>query len=197
MKAIMAIVFGIMWLGYDCSLASAGQQSRPASASGAESTPAPNDDFHFVSVLRRSGEVTAVDPSSLILTLKDAKGQASTIEVRRQEDLAKLKIGDEVEIQYFEGARIAKTKTQQEQAIPTLSLKDGILSANAGAPQKVLLTSVARVDVVNQEVTIKAADGTIDTIMVMNPEYMSHIKVGDQVVLEGVQALALNVKKQD
>ncbi len=43
---------------------------------------------------------------------------------------------------------------------------------------------------------LKAADGSIETIMVTNPEYLNHIKTGDQVVITRAQALTLSVEKE-
>jgi hypothetical protein len=54
--------------------------------------------------------------------------------------------------------------------------------------------SVERVDKANQEITLKRADGSLETIMVANPEYVRPIKVGDRVLITGARALALSTR---
>ena len=59
-----------------------------------------------------------------------------------------------------------------------------------------MVTSVQSVDAIDQEITLKAADGSIETIMVSNPEYLKRIKTGDQVGITRAQALALSLEKE-
>jgi hypothetical protein len=76
---------------------------------------------------------------------------------------------------------------------------DGIIGAEPSGRSKkehALLTSVQSVDAIDQEIMLKAADGSIETIMVTNPEYLNHIKTGDQVVITRAQALTLSVEKE-
>jgi hypothetical protein len=100
-------------------------------------------------------------------------------------------------VRYFEGAQIREQKLGE--ATPALSLKEGMMSATLGGPSRkkhALVTSVEKVDTVNQEITIKAPDGSLETIMVTNPSYLENIKVGDQVGMTQVQALALSIVKE-
>lgn len=155
------------------------------------------DQLHFVSVLTLSGEVVAVDPAKRLITLKRSEGGISTLEARREEDLAELKVGDRITVRYFEGAQI-REKTQGE-GVPQFSLKDGMMGATLGGPSRkehALVASVEAIDQVNQEVTLKGPDGSLETIMVANPAYLKNLKVGDQVGMTRVQALALSLEKQ-
>ena len=56
--------------------------------------------------------------------------------------------------------------------------------------------SVERVDAANQEITLKGPDGSLKTIMVSNPDYLSHIKVGDQIVITDPEWLALSIEEE-
>jgi hypothetical protein len=55
--------------------------------------------------------------------------------------------------------------------------------------------SVESVDAINQEVTLKGPDGSLETIEVTNPEHLRRIKVGDKVVITHAEALALSLEK--
>lgn len=59
-----------------------------------------------------------------------------------------------------------------------------------------IVASVEAIDEVDQEVTLKRPDGSLETLMVTNPEYLERIKVGDEVVITRGQALALSVDKE-
>jgi hypothetical protein len=56
--------------------------------------------------------------------------------------------------------------------------------------------SVERVDTANQEITLKGPDGSLETIMVTNPEYLSNVEVGDRVAITRPQGLALSREKE-
>jgi len=55
--------------------------------------------------------------------------------------------------------------------------------------------SVERVNAGNQEITLKGPDGSRETIMISGPDYLSRVKVGDQVMITRRQALALSLEK--
>ena len=112
------------------------------------------DQLHFVSVLTLSGEVVAVDHAQRLVTVKRSEGDTATLEARREEDLAGLKVGNRITVRYFEGAQI-RERTQGE-GIPQFSLNDGMMGATLGGPSKkkhALVASVEAVDEVNQEVS--------------------------------------------
>lgn len=119
-----------------------------------------------------------------------------TLEARSEEDLAARKVGDRVQVRYFEGAQIGKR--ERGEAVPVQSLNDGMIGEVAGEPsakERALSASVERIDALNQEITLKGPDGTLETIMVSNPEYLSHVKIGDRVVITHPQGLALSLEK--
>ena len=130
--------------------------------------------------------------------LKGPKGETSTLEARSEKNLAAVKVGDRVAIRYFEGVQIRKKKPGE--AVPVPSLKDGIIGAKLGRTSKTkhaIIASVEAIDQADQEVTLKGPDGSLETIMVTDPEYLERIEVGDQVVLTRSQALALSIDKED
>jgi hypothetical protein len=178
-------------------LSAAAQRPKAESVGSTQISATSADELHFVSVLTSRGEVVAVDPAKLLVTVKSAEGRYTNLEVRRELDLQGLKVGDRITVRYFEGAQIHEQRLGE--AAPTFSLKEGMMSATLGGPSKkkhALVASVEKVDMINQEITIKAPDGSLETIMVANPGYLKNIKVGDQVGMTRLQALALSVVKE-
>ena len=172
-------------------------QTQAESTAGAEATAATGDELHFVTVLPFQGEILAVDPTKRLITVKGPKGEVLTLEVRSEENIAARKGGDRVQVRYFEGAHIGKR--EQGEAVPVQSLKGGMIGAEAGGPSEKpheLGASVERVDAPNQEITLKGPDGSLETIMVSNPDYLSHVKVGDRIVITDPQGLALSLERE-
>jgi hypothetical protein len=123
-------------------------------------------------------------------------GATSTLETRREEELQSFKVGEHITIRYFEGAQIVKYSKKEE--VPTFSLKHGVAAAKLGGPsgkKHAAIATVAAIDTVEQEVTLRGPDGSLETIMVANPEYLEHLKVGDRVGLARAQAMAISLEK--
>lgn len=175
----------------------AADQTQAESTAASQSSATQGDEMHFVSVLMFKGEIVSVDPAKRLITLKGPKGEVLTLEARSEEDLAARKVGERVQVRYFEGAQIGKR--ERGEAVPVQSLKDGMISEEAGRPSgkaRALSASVERVDALNQEITLRGPDHSLETIMVSNPEYLSHIKVGDRVVITRPQGLALSLEAE-
>jgi hypothetical protein len=175
----------------------AGEQTQAGASASTQPAPARGDELHFVSVLTFHGEIVAVDPARRLVTLKGPNGEVLTLEAEKEEDLTARKVGERVLVRYFEGAQIGKEKPGG--AAPVHSLKDGMIGAEPGGPSgkhRAVAASVERVDAANQEITLKGPDGSLETIMVSNPESLSNFKVGDRVVITRPQALALSLEKE-
>ena len=175
----------------------AGEQAQAGSSASTQSLPPSGDELHFVSVLTCHGEIVAVDPAKRLITLKGLNGERLTFEAEKEQDLAGRKVGERVLVRYFEGGQIEKTEPGE--AISIHSLKNGMLGAEVGGSsgkQAALAESVQRVDAANQEITLRGPDGSVETIMVSNPENVSKFTVGDRVVIVHPQALALSLEKE-
>ena len=177
----------------------AADQPQTGPTAATQDTATSGDELHFVTVLTFQGEIVAVDPSKRLVTVKSPTGELIKLEAENQDDLANRKVGDRVQVRYFEGAQIGKGA--QGEALPVQSLNGGMIGAETAGPSEkqhahALGVSVERVDAINQEITLKGPDGSLETIMVSNPEYLSHIKVGDRVVITRPQGLALSLEKE-
>jgi hypothetical protein len=197
MKFTTAIVVCIALNVTYARFAGAADQPQAESTAGTEDSATSGDELHFVTVLPFQDEIVAVDTTKRLITVKDPKGEVLTLEVRSEEDLAARKEGDRVQVRYFEGAHIGKR--ERGEAVPVQSLKGGMIGAEAGEPSEkphALGALVERVDAPNQEITLKGPDGSLETIMVSNPGYLSHIKVGDRIVITDPQGLALSLERE-
>jgi len=63
-------------------------------------------------------------------------------------------------------------------------------------PQIQWIVAGETIDETDQEITLKGPDGSLETLMVSDPEFLGSTKVGDQVVITHVQALALSLDKE-
>jgi hypothetical protein len=182
-------------IGYTIFPLGVWQQLQYGSVASAQVSPKESDELHFVSVLTLHGEVVAIDPANRLVTVRDANGHSSKLEVRSEKDLDSLKVGDRVVAHYVEGAQINK---KLRGAARAASLNDGMTGSDFGGTASkghMLVATVENVDAAEQEVTIKGEDGSLETIMVANPKYLRHIKVGDRVAITSAQALALSLEK--
>jgi hypothetical protein len=59
-----------------------------------------------------------------------------------------------------------------------------------------LLVSVEAIDLANGTVTVKAADGTTETVKARNPENLKRLKVGDELVIGISRAIAISLEKE-
>ncbi len=185
-------------LGLSSALPALGVEQPPSkSATGADSLARHGDELHFVSVLTIRGEIVSVDPTNRLVTLRGPRGNTLTMEVRNEKTLEAVKPGDPVVIRYFEGAQIRKKKPGE--TLPAPSLKEGIVVGTLNKAMKakrMLVASVETIDETDQEITLKGPDGSLETLMVSDPEFLGSTKVGDQVVITHVQALALSLDKE-
>lgn len=197
MRTITMITVCLVLGGTSIALSAAAQQPQAGSAGGTEASAISGDKLHFISVLTIRGEVVAIDPAKLLVTVKSAEGRYSNLAARREQDLQGLKVGNRITVRYFERAQISEQRLGE--AAPSFSLKEGMMNATLGGPSRkthALVASVEKVDTVNQEITIKAPDGSRETIKVTNPEYLDHVKVGDRVGMTRVQASVLSLEKE-
>ena len=195
MRILAAIAVCIALSITSAGFAIAGDQPPTESAADTQASVSIADELHFVSVLTLQGEIVAVDPAKRFIIVKGQDGKLLTLEVEKDQDLAARKVDERVLVRYIEGGLIGKRVAGK--AVPVDSLKNGMIGAEPGGAsrtQRGLAVSVERVDAANQEITLKGPDGSLETIVVSNPEHLGNVKVGDRVVVTRPQALALSVE---
>jgi hypothetical protein len=145
-------------------------------------------------------QVVSVDPVSRLITVRGPKGGEVRLEVRDPKKLEGIKAGDRFLVRYIEAVHIRKGRA--DESIPAVSLKAGVLQAQPGhlsgglARKQTLVAIVEAIDESDQEVTLRGPDGSLETVMVDNPESLKSIKSGDRIVITNSQALVLSLEKE-
>ena len=190
-------VLGLMMLGIALSPALQlvlAETTAPSSAGDAEGIRA-------ATVLTIHGTVTAVDKAEKLVTIQVPNGQKYTLKVDNPINLDAAKEGVGVVVRYYEVVSVRKKKPGE--SLPALSVSGGVVTAKAGglpgavAEEQVnAVVSVVQVDQASGTVTIKGADGSIETAKARNPKVLSHLKAGDDLVITSSRATAIGLDKE-
>jgi hypothetical protein len=164
-----------------------------ASASDAESLRA-------ATVLTIHGTVTGVDKAGKLVTVQVPSGQY-TLKVDNPVNLDAASVGTGVVVRYYEAVTVRKKKASE--SLPALSVSGGVVTAKAGGTPGAVaeehlkaVVSVVQVDKANGTVTIKGADGSVETAKANNPKVLSHLKAGDDLVITASRATAISLDKE-
>jgi preprotein translocase subunit YajC len=190
-----ALIFVIFGVGLSSTVASA-QADTTASAGAANS-----EGIRAATVLTIHGTVTAVDKAEKLVTIQVPDGRKYTLKVDNPYNLDAANVGAGVVVRYYEVVSVRKKKAGE--SLPTLSVSGGVVTAKAGGvPGAVAeehlnaVVSVVQVDKSSGTVTIKGADGSIETAKANNPKTLSHLKAGDDLVITTSRATAISLDKE-
>jgi len=92
-----------------------------------------------------------------------------------------LRVGTPVVVRYYEVVSMRPKPPGQEGYQKAASISGGIAGAASGN-RKELLVTVDAIDADNSTVTVKAADGTVETVKPYSHNQLDRLKVGDEVV---------------
>ncbi len=177
----------------------------PASAQegsvAATSGSAQPEGVAYGTVVTAHGKIAKVDKARKQVTLQLPGGQQVTLDVRNPYNLNAAKVGEPFVARYYEVVTIRKKKPGE--SIPSASLKGGIATAKPGSiPGAVsemhvsLLVIVNAIDEAHGTVTVKAPDGTVETVKARNPQNLKRIKVGDELVVSISRAVGIALEKE-
>jgi Cu/Ag efflux protein CusF len=145
-----------------------------------------------------TGTVTAIDLSNRVVTLKGPKGNVFDLKVGEEaQNLSQVKVGDQVNIKYYESLAFQVTKPGQASTVGATSAvaraKPGEKPGGTVANQVTVTGTVEAIDAKTRRVTLKAPDGKSKEIKVKDPKNLKNVKVGDEVVFTYTEALAISV----
>ncbi len=194
MARLQAILLAaVLSLGLGLTGRARAQKSAPAAgADGGEGLRA-------ATVLTIHGKIDAVDEAKKHITL-EANGKKVTFQVDNPYNLKAAKVGDPVVVRYYEVVSVRKTKKGEE--VPSVSLTEGIETAQSGTPGAVaeqkatVLVTVSEVDPENGAVTIKGPDGSTEKVKVRDPKVLKHLKAGEELVVTVTRATAIAIEKE-
>jgi Cu/Ag efflux protein CusF len=150
--------------------------------------------------VRLVATVQAVDKASRLVTLKSAGGDVSIVQAGPEvKNFDQIKVGDEVVARYMQALSL-ELKKGGAGGIREKVEDDGVVAAKPGekpgvaAGRTIRATAdVIAVDAKAQTVRLRGPERTVD-LKVKDPAQFKLVKVGDQVEVKFVEAVALSVE---
>jgi hypothetical protein len=174
--------------------------------------------FGIATALAQPAPVTVVNTQTIMATVESIDLNERMVELRADEqsvtvqvppevrNLAQLKVGDKVVVQYHEALAAAFQKKGEGTAVGVIDATTGTSRAPAGkrpgaaVANKVTTTIVIEsVDNPSHALTFTGPSGMTRTVSVKDPraqEFISKLKQGDEVQLTYFEALAVTVDPQ-
>lgn len=142
--------------------------------------------------------VEAVDQENRTVTLKGPRGNVFTVPVsERVKNLPQVKIGDVVNIAYFEAVAVEAKKTDaplsgsetyEEDSAPPGEKPAGVVLRKVHA-----ITEVLDVNSENQRVRLRGPRGNVAEVKVRDPQVVSSLKAGDKIDITYIEGVAVEV----
>jgi hypothetical protein len=143
--------------------------------------------------------VQKVDMSKRELTLKDAQGNTFMVTVPK--DLPRfdaIKAGDRINLDYYQSLALSLNKTDAPPSSNEMAMVQpfsGHLPGGIVGKKISATVEVTNVDRPANKVSVKAPDGTVDTIHITDPglrSQMGTLKAGDRIQLSYAEATAIS-----
>ena len=143
--------------------------------------------------------ITAIDAKTRDITLKGPQGNEVTVTAGPEvKNFAKMKVGDQVNIEYLEALTLELKKGGG--MIVQRTVKEGMAGAKPGEQpaggagrQVTIVADVIGVDAAKQTVTLRGPKRTVD-LRIPDPEQFKRVAKGDQVEATYTQAVAVVVE---
>jgi hypothetical protein len=173
----------------------------PSGVSAPPQSASPLAGIGAETVLTVHGKIASVDREKKTVTLQAASGKQITLTVQNPYNLESAKAGDPFVAQFRETITIVG-KGPSPNPTPA-TLKEGLWTAApnqrpgaAAARQLQFAVVVAAVDAADQRVTLRAPDGTQETVHIANPETLAGVQVGDQLIITMIQSVAIALARE-
>ncbi|OZI74004.1 hypothetical protein [Bordetella genomosp. 12] len=150
-------------------------------------------------LVRAAGKVTAIDPSTRMLTVTDPNGESVMLQAGPQvRNFDRIKVGDVVQLSYYESLNISvrpkgtgapEVRTESATTRPTLGKRP---QGGAGV-QTTVTAEIWHIGRNNNTVILQGPDGSRQTVVVHDPQAiktLAHLKEGDLVDFTFTRALA-------
>jgi hypothetical protein len=143
--------------------------------------------------------ITAIDLSTRQVTLSGPGGKILTVHASDQvKNLGQLKVGDRVAATYYESLLIAGRKASpgdnSVKAMSASQVEDEQGEGGAAAGMQRTVTVVAKVmalDKPNGLISLRGPMGNIRTFKLQDPSLLTHMTIGDDVVIRYTEAWAV------
>ncbi len=146
--------------------------------------------------------IQSIDRKSRKVTLRRADGNTEVIEAPADVDLAKVKKGDVVIASAYQRLSVqvmapGTAPLGVVRQLATAKSQPGEQPGRAGAELTRMVAEVAAIDLVNNTVTLRGADGGLQTLNVKNPDNqrkLKTLKLGDLVQIDLLEVAAIGLK---
>ena len=151
-------------------------------------------------LVKIEAKVEAIDLANREVTLKAADGRVETIKVSDQvKNLPQLKVGDKVNISYYESLTMSLNKTEgaapaAAEKVTNENAKEGELPGGLRTREIAVVAKITAVDVKNSTATLTGPKGK-SVVLDVQPEVLAKVKVGDLVNAVYTEALAVDVTR--
>ncbi|MDS4023026.1 MAG: hypothetical protein RKR03_21360 [Candidatus Competibacter sp.] len=176
------------------------QDKPPAQEAKTPAAQQPAPDMGIREKITATATVQAVDLEKRQVTLKDSKGKLHTIAVGEEvRNLPQVKVGDRVTLTYYEALAVRLQKdmtggiTEKKATISAGRAEPGQRPAGVVRENVEIVANIIAINKKARKVTLRGPQQAI-TLKVPADIDISKLKVGDQVVAEYVQELAIVVE---
>ncbi|HUO05994.1 MAG TPA: hypothetical protein VMU16_12425 [Candidatus Binataceae bacterium] len=148
------------------------------------------------SVMTVHGKIVSVDREKKTVKLEGPEGKTVTLNVDNPYNLESMKAGDRFVAQFKETITIIGKGPSDKP--PVASLSGGLWTAKPGSTPGAAAEEVAKmtvivsaVDPANGRITLRAPDGSTETVHVTEPGALNGVQVGDRIVIILAQSIAI------
>lgn len=170
---------------------------QPAAEKATEEKPSVSEEV----VVTVEATVTAINQETREVTLKNDAGESVTfIADDKVRNLAQVKVGDTLTVEYMEGVMIEVVDPATELGTSTggaagraeLGQKPG----GAAISETSVVVIIEAIDLENGTATVKNAEGQSKTVKARHPENLKKVAVGDKVMITFTQGIAISVTEK-
>jgi hypothetical protein len=152
-------------------------------------------------MLQAVATVQAIDPATREVSLRGPRGPFSVVVGPEVKNLDKMRVGDKVVVNYYQGvaAQMAKGATKATDPAESTFRTPGQSAARPGGGAGASVTTrviIEDIDTGTNTVAFKRSDGTVHIIAVKSPQmqqFIRTLKHGDAVDVTYTESVAVNV----
>jgi Cu/Ag efflux protein CusF len=147
--------------------------------------------------LHKTATITAINPTTRVVTLKDATGRIEDFECGPEvKRFNELKVGDSVTFSYHAAVVVAVTKPG---AAGASKAEVGAVRGQGAKPSAAIThqrhesVTIEAIDAATPSITVKLPDGHSMTAQVEDRKNLEGVKVGDKITVTFTEALMVTV----
>jgi hypothetical protein len=187
--AVVAVALGV---AFAPRLSAA--QDNPSQDKPSQDMPSHDMSTSTATTTNKTFTVKKIDKANRMLTLTDPQGQQHEIKATQDVDLDKIKMGQRLNVTYYDEVALAIQKTGQ--AMPKISQSE-VQRGGVTAKQTTVTAKILSVDTTNNSVVVQGPSGEKHTLQVKDSEVQAQlgkIRPGDAMQVTYTQALAVSAE---